>query len=56
MWLVDGSPARGAASGDVAGRDVIGVPGEPTLFTVTRSGGKVSVSSSRATGWRYELA
>ncbi|MEV0235449.1 alpha-xylosidase [Nonomuraea sp. NPDC050786] len=30
--------------------------GEPTGFTVTRSGGAVSVSSSLATGWRYELA
>ena len=30
MWLVDDSPARNAACGDVAGRDVIGVPSEAT--------------------------
>ncbi|MBF8188008.1 hypothetical protein ITP53_20165 [Nonomuraea sp. K274] len=30
--------------------------GEPTRFTVTRSGGEVSVSSSLVSGWTHELA
>ncbi|MFC5830345.1 alpha-xylosidase [Nonomuraea insulae] len=30
--------------------------GEPTRFTVTRAHGEVSVSSSRASGWVWELA
>ncbi|MCA2222475.1 alpha-xylosidase [Nonomuraea aurantiaca] len=30
--------------------------GESTPFTITRSGGQVSISSSRTSGWTYELA
>jgi len=30
VWLVDGSPARDAACGDVAGCDVVGVPSKAT--------------------------
>ncbi|MEV1178397.1 hypothetical protein [Nonomuraea sp. NPDC049784] len=30
--------------------------GEPTLFTIARSGGEVSVSSPLTAGWTYELA
>ncbi|MFI7131699.1 hypothetical protein ACIBQ1_38895 [Nonomuraea sp. NPDC050153] len=30
--------------------------GEPTHFTVIRSGGEARVTSSLATGWTYELA
>ncbi|MEV4174744.1 TIM-barrel domain-containing protein [Nonomuraea sp. NPDC049709] len=30
--------------------------GEPTRFTVVRSGGEASVSSALASGWSHELA
>ncbi|WP_327588458.1 hypothetical protein OHA25_16575 [Nonomuraea sp. NBC_00507] len=56
MRLVDSSPARITAYGDVAGRDVVGVPSEATAGAEEPApGGPVRSGDAPAVGQAWEV-